>query len=81
SGIESDGALLDFDYREVRVAQAIIANSRKVLLVADHSKFNRNTDAIDNRIATVDVTGEHVHPWAADKVAYKRMGRIFKQLV
>ncbi len=42
SGIESDGALLDFDYREVRVAQAIIANSRKMLLVADHSKFNRN---------------------------------------
>ncbi len=42
SGIESDGALLDFDYREVRVAQAIIANSRKVLLVADHSKFSRN---------------------------------------
>lgn len=42
SGIELDGQLLDFDYREVRVAQAIIARSRQVLLVADHSKFNRN---------------------------------------
>jgi DeoR family glycerol-3-phosphate regulon repressor len=42
SGIDSDGSLLDFDYREVRVAQAIIAHSRKVLLVADHSKFGRS---------------------------------------
>ncbi|WP_152206917.1 DeoR/GlpR family transcriptional regulator [Marinobacter changyiensis] len=42
SGIHSDGSLLDFDYREVRVAQTIIANSAKVLLAADHSKFGRN---------------------------------------
>ena len=28
SGIDLDGSLLDYDYREVRVAQAIIANSR-----------------------------------------------------
>ncbi|GAB3094337.1 DeoR/GlpR family transcriptional regulator [Aestuariicella hydrocarbonica] len=42
SGIDHTGALLDFDYREVRVAQAIIANSRQVLLAADHSKFGRN---------------------------------------
>jgi DeoR family glycerol-3-phosphate regulon repressor len=42
SGIDSDGTLLDFDYREVRVAQAIIANSRHVFLATDHSKFGRN---------------------------------------
>ncbi len=42
SGIESDGTLLDFDYHEVRVAQTIIRHSRRVFLVADHSKFNRN---------------------------------------
>jgi DeoR family glycerol-3-phosphate regulon repressor len=42
SGIEGDGTLLDFDYREVRVAQEIIRNSRNVFLVADHSKVNRN---------------------------------------
>jgi DeoR family glycerol-3-phosphate regulon repressor len=41
SGIDTDGTLLDFDYREVRVAQAIIANARTVLLVADHTKFGR----------------------------------------
>lgn len=42
SGIHSDGSLLDFDYREVRVAQAIIDNSNQVLLAADHTKFGRN---------------------------------------
>lgn len=42
SGIDLDGTLLDYDYREVRAAQAIIENARKVFLVADHSKFGRN---------------------------------------
>ena len=41
SGIDEDGTLLDFDYREVRVAQAIIGNARQVHLVADHTKFGR----------------------------------------
>lgn len=41
SGIEPDGTLVDFDYREVRVAQTIIAQSRRVYLAADHSKFAR----------------------------------------
>lgn len=40
SGIDADGTLLDFDYREVRVAQAIIENSRQVFLVTDHTKFS-----------------------------------------
>ncbi len=42
SGIDAEGTLLDFDYREVRVAQAIIENSDQVLLAADHSKFGRS---------------------------------------
>ena len=41
SAIESDGTLRDFDYREVKVARAIIEHSREVWLAADHSKFNR----------------------------------------
>ena len=41
SGIEADGSLRDFDYREVKVAQAIIEHSREVWLAADKSKFNR----------------------------------------
>lgn len=42
SGIDEDGSLLDFDYQEVRIAQAIISNSRYVYLAADHSKFGRS---------------------------------------
>ena len=41
SGIEADGSLRDFDYREVKVAGAIIEHSREVWVAADHSKFNR----------------------------------------
>lgn len=41
SAIDEDGALLDFDYREVKVAQAIIANARHVILVSDSTKFKR----------------------------------------
>ena len=42
SAIDEEGALLDFDYREVRAAQAIIENARKVILVADAMKFTRS---------------------------------------
>jgi len=54
SGIDNDGSLLDFDYREVRVAQAIISNSRQVLLAADHSKFGRNAMVRLGNIAQAD---------------------------
>jgi DeoR family glycerol-3-phosphate regulon repressor len=42
SGIDADGTLLDFDYREVRASRAIIDNSRRVFLATDHTKFGRN---------------------------------------
>ena len=54
SGIESDGTLRDFDYREVKVAQAIIRASRQVWLVADHSKFNRPAMVEMGRLDQVD---------------------------
>lgn len=41
SGIDLDGTLLDYDYREVRVTQAIMRNARRVFLAADYSKFGR----------------------------------------
>jgi len=41
SGIEADGTLRDFDYREVKVARAILSHSREVWVAADASKFNR----------------------------------------
>jgi DeoR family glycerol-3-phosphate regulon repressor len=41
SSIEADSTLRDFDLREVKVAQTIIAQAREVWLAADASKFNR----------------------------------------
>ena len=41
SGIEADGSLRDYDFREVCVARAIIGHAREVWLAADRSKFNR----------------------------------------
>ena len=41
SAIDLDGSLLDFDYREVRVSQAIIENARTVILVSDKLKLER----------------------------------------
>lgn len=41
SGIEADGTLRDYDFREVKVARTIIEHSREVWLAADASKFNR----------------------------------------
>lgn len=42
SAIDEDGALLDFDYREVQAAQAIMANARSTMLVADSTKLQRS---------------------------------------
>ena len=54
SGIEADGTLRDFDYREVKVAQAIIRASRQVWLAADHSKFHRPAMVEVGRLDQVD---------------------------
>lgn len=50
SALDEEGAMFDFDYREVRVAQAIIRNSRHTYLVADRSKFDRTAPV---RIGTI----------------------------
>ncbi|UOO82881.1 DeoR/GlpR family DNA-binding transcription regulator [Uruburuella testudinis] len=42
SGIDQDGSLLDFDYKEVSVMQAMMENARLRYLAVDHSKFGRN---------------------------------------
>ncbi|OEC81217.1 DeoR/GlpR family transcriptional regulator [Photobacterium damselae] len=55
SGIELDGSLLDFDYHEVRVKQAIIENSRCVMLGVDHTKFGRNAMVNLGDISQIDM--------------------------
>ena len=59
SAIEADGTLLDFDYREVQVAQAILENSRHAILVADSSKLKRTAPV---RIAHIG----QVQTWVTD---------------
>ncbi len=41
SGIEEDGTLLDFDLDEIQCARAIMRHARRVILLADHTKFTR----------------------------------------
>lgn len=54
SAIEPDGSLRDFDMREVKVAQTIIAQSREVWLAADHSKFHRQAMVELARLDQID---------------------------
>ena len=55
SAIDEDGALLDFDYREVRAAQAIMENSRNVILAADYMKFQRSAPVRIGHMSDIDV--------------------------
>jgi DeoR family transcriptional regulator, glycerol-3-phosphate regulon repressor len=54
SGIEPDGSLRDYDYREVKVSQTIIAHAREVWLAADSSKFNRPAMVEVGHLSQVD---------------------------
>jgi len=62
SAIEADGTLRDFDYREVKVARAIIGQSREVWLAADHSKFNRPAMVEVGRLEQVDMLFTDAEP-------------------
>jgi len=54
SGIESDGSLRDFDFREVKVSQMIISHAREVWLAADHSKFKRHAMVEVAHVSQID---------------------------
>jgi DeoR family glycerol-3-phosphate regulon repressor len=64
SGIDIDGSLLDYDFREVSVSRAIMAASRRSILVADAMKFSRSAPVRIGHIADVDflVTDEPPEP-------------------
>jgi DeoR family glycerol-3-phosphate regulon repressor len=54
SAIDEDGTLLDFDYREVKVAQAIMGCARKSILVADNLKYERTAPVRIGHISQLD---------------------------
>jgi DeoR family glycerol-3-phosphate regulon repressor len=62
SSIENDGTLRDFDPREVKVAQAIIEQSREVWLVADHDKFGRQALVRMAHVSQIDVLFTDARP-------------------
>jgi DeoR family transcriptional regulator, glycerol-3-phosphate regulon repressor len=62
SGIESDGSLRDYDYREVKVSQTIIEHAREVWLVADISKFNRPAMVEVTTLDHIDRLFTDAHP-------------------
>lgn len=55
SAIDADGAILDYDFREVRVSQAIIRNARQVILVADAMKFERSAPVRIGHLSQIHV--------------------------
>lgn len=54
SALHESGDILDFDFQEVGVSQAIIQRSDKVFLVADRSKFDRKAPAKIASLTDVD---------------------------
>jgi DeoR family glycerol-3-phosphate regulon repressor len=67
SSIDEDGSLRDFDAREVKVAQAIIEQSREVWLVADRDKFGRKALVRMAELSQIDVLFTDAPPPAAFK--------------
>jgi DeoR family transcriptional regulator, glycerol-3-phosphate regulon repressor len=68
SAIDEDGAVLDFDQREVSVARAILRNARTRILVCDATKFDRSAPMRICDIADIDffVTDRPPPPGFAD---------------
>ena len=54
SAIDADGSLLDYDYREVKVAKAIMENARHTILVADSMKYERSAPARIGHMSMLD---------------------------
>lgn len=54
SAIDEDGSLLDYDYREVKVAKAIMDSARRTILVADSMKFERTAPVRIGHISKLD---------------------------
>ena len=54
SAIDEDGALLDFDYREVKVSRAIMDCARQSILVSDRMKFERTAPVRIGHLSQLD---------------------------
>lgn len=55
SAIDEDGSLLDYDYREVKVAKAILGCARHTILVADSMKYARTAPVRIGHLSEIDI--------------------------
>ncbi|WP_160297784.1 DeoR/GlpR family DNA-binding transcription regulator [Devosia chinhatensis] len=55
SAIDRDGAVLEFDPMEVELTREVLAQSRKVVLVAHEGKFDRKAPHLVTQVSDVDV--------------------------
>lgn len=62
AGIEPDGSMRDYDYREVKVTEAAIAHSRQVWVVADVSKFERGAMVEVAHVSRIDALFTDANP-------------------
>lgn len=54
SALDEDGDVLDYDVQEVGVSREILRHARRVWLVADHTKFQRQAPALIASMAQLD---------------------------
>lgn len=55
AAIGPDGALLDYDLQEAAIVRAILASTRRIILAADSTKFQRLAPVCFGDIANIDV--------------------------
>lgn len=78
SSVESGGTLRHFDHHQVCVADAIVAQSPKVYLVADHSELGRAALVWPGHLSQVDSLFTDQPPSAAMVSAFADAGRIVR---
>ena len=74
SALDDDGAILDFDSREVDVARAILKNARQRILVCDSAKFLRRAPVRICGIEELDVMVTDRPPPSSFMAAAQRAG-------
>ena len=74
SGIDEDGAVMDFDLREVAVSRAIVENARRTILVCDRLKFERTAPVRICSVADIHAVVTDAPPPGAFAMACARAG-------
>jgi DeoR family glycerol-3-phosphate regulon repressor len=78
SAIDADGAVLDYDLREVAVARAIVANARRTILVSDRLKFERSAPVRICDVADIHAFVTDAPPPAEFAAACDRAGVVLE---